>query len=136
MMQRLVTLDKQLGVCPVGIGEVWQQLLAKLVVKQAGELAKFACRSLQLWAGLEADIRGTLQAVWKWAAAEAKMEGGSQTQENEASVLLRAASLRMVIIGDTAPLNDLMARTTDLLKLNSREGFTMVNVANGFNKLC
>ena len=55
---RLVTLDKRLGVCPVGIGETLRQALAKLVMRAAGDQAKTVCGNLYLCAGLEAGIEG------------------------------------------------------------------------------
>eukprot|EP00957_Ditylum_brightwellii_P101564 7740257-Ditylum_brightwellii.AAC.1 len=54
-----MALDKQPGVCPVGIG----RLLAKLVIRATGEEVKTACSSLQLCAGLEASIEGLVYAV-------------------------------------------------------------------------
>eukprot|EP00957_Ditylum_brightwellii_P027985 2114130-Ditylum_brightwellii.AAC.1 len=56
---RLVALDKQPGVRPVGIGKLLCRLLAKLVICATGEEAKTACGSLQLCAGLEAGIEGS-----------------------------------------------------------------------------
>ncbi len=39
----LVAPDKQPGVNPVWIGEIFQQLLAKLVIADVGNQAKLAC---------------------------------------------------------------------------------------------
>ena len=33
---RLITLDKQPGIQPVGVGEMWQRLFAKIVLKVTG----------------------------------------------------------------------------------------------------
>ena len=55
---RLVALDKQLGVRPVGIGEIWKQVIAKWALKVCGEDAKASCSSTNLCAGLEAGIEG------------------------------------------------------------------------------
>lgn len=63
MARRLVALDKQPGVRPVGIGEIWQRLLAKLVIADCGDQAKLACGAVQLCAGLEAGIEGALHSV-------------------------------------------------------------------------
>ncbi len=61
--RRLVTLDKQPGVRPVAIGEIWQRCIAKGNLAGSGANAKGACGSVQLCAGLEAGIKGALQAV-------------------------------------------------------------------------
>ena len=58
MACRLVALDKRPGVRPVGIGETLHQVLAKLVMRAAGEQVKTVCGNLQLCAGLEAGIDG------------------------------------------------------------------------------
>eukprot|EP00957_Ditylum_brightwellii_P028143 2125020-Ditylum_brightwellii.AAC.1 len=63
MAYRMVALDKCPGTRPVGIGEAYQQLWAKLVLWKAGDQAKTACRNLQLCAGLEAGIEGAVHAV-------------------------------------------------------------------------
>ena len=59
----LVTLDKRIGVRPMGIGETLRQALAKLVMRAAGYQAKTACGNLQLCAGLEAGIEGATHDV-------------------------------------------------------------------------
>lgn len=63
---------------PVGIGEIWKHLLAKLVVEQAGEQAQLACGSLQLCAGLDAGIKGILHTVWKRVQFESGADLGNQ----------------------------------------------------------
>jgi hypothetical protein len=63
MCQRLVALDKQPGVRPVAIGEIWQQCIAKGNLVESGAEAKGACGSVQLCTGLEAGIEGALHAV-------------------------------------------------------------------------
>ena len=63
MACRLVALDKQPGVRPVGIGEVHRRLLAKLVVAAAGSDAIISCGSANLCAGLSAGIEGALHAM-------------------------------------------------------------------------
>jgi hypothetical protein len=70
MACRLVALDKQPGVRPVGIGEIYRRLLAKLVLAVAGDQATTACGSLNLCAGLAAGIEGAVHAVsQRWDAA-------------------------------------------------------------------
>jgi hypothetical protein len=63
MSRRLVALDKQPGVRPVAIGEIWQQCIAKGNLVGSGAEAKGTCGSVQLCAGLEACIKGALHAV-------------------------------------------------------------------------
>ena len=63
MTRRLVGLDKQPGVRPVGIGNAWLRCVSKVVVKECGHEAKMACGSTQLCAGLEAGIEGALHAA-------------------------------------------------------------------------
>ncbi len=67
---RLVALDKQPGVRPVGIGETWMRAVSKLVLAQCGMDGKEACGNSQLCAGLEAGIEGAIHAATKKAAAE------------------------------------------------------------------
>ena len=63
MACRLVALDKQPGVRPVGIGEVFRRLFAKCVVSRLGDKATTACGNLNLCAGLPAGIEGAIHAV-------------------------------------------------------------------------
>jgi hypothetical protein len=63
MSKRLVALDKEPGVRPVAIGEIWQRCIEKGNLKSSGAEAKRACGSVQLCAGLEAGIEGALHAV-------------------------------------------------------------------------
>ncbi len=63
MCRRLVALDKQPGVCPIAIGEIWHQCIAKSDLAGLEAQAKGACESVQLCAELEAGIEGALHAV-------------------------------------------------------------------------
>ena len=56
MSVRLITLDKQPGIRPVRVGEMWRRLMAKCLLKVAGPEAKSACGTTQLVGGLEAGI--------------------------------------------------------------------------------
>ena len=60
MSGRLIALDKQPGIRPVGVGETWRQLMAKCLLKVAGPEAKTACDMTQLAGGLEAGIEGAI----------------------------------------------------------------------------
>ena len=73
---RLVALDKQPGVRPLGIGEIWRRVMAKFALKACQEDIKAACGSMNLCTGLEADIEGVLHPVSARAAAKNTMEFG------------------------------------------------------------
>ena len=60
---RLVALDKQPGICPLGIGKSWMRAVVKLVLAELGYDGKAACGSTQLCAGLEAGIEGAIHAA-------------------------------------------------------------------------
>ena len=64
---RLISLDKQPGVWPVGIGECWMRAVSKLVLADCAKEGKAACGSNQLCAGLEAGIEGAIHSVRKKA---------------------------------------------------------------------
>ena len=48
---------------PIWIGEMLCQSISKFVMRAAGGQVNTACRSLQLFAGLEAGIEGATHAV-------------------------------------------------------------------------
>ena len=63
MSGRLIALDKQPGIRPVGVGKTWRRLMAKCLLKVAGPEAKSACGTTQLAGGLEAGIEGAIHAM-------------------------------------------------------------------------
>ena len=63
MFGRLVALDKQPGIRPIGIGETWRRLFAKCVLRVAGTEAEIQCGADQLCAGLKAGIDGAVHAM-------------------------------------------------------------------------
>jgi hypothetical protein len=63
MTRRLVALDKQPGVRPVGIGEIYLRCICKGALTDVAAEGKAACGSVQLCGGLEAGIEGALHAV-------------------------------------------------------------------------
>ena len=68
MSGRLIAVDKQLGIRPVGAGETWQRLMAKCLLRMKGVEAKVACGTTQLAGGLEAGIEVAIHAMrvlWK-----------------------------------------------------------------------
>lgn len=62
MAGRLVALDKQPGVRPIGIGEVFRQLMAKTNVRLTGYQAT-ACGNFNLCAGMQSGIEGAVHAI-------------------------------------------------------------------------
>ena len=67
MSGRLIALDKQPGVCLVGVGETWRCLFANILIMVTGLESTMVCQYDQLCAGLKAGIYGVVngvQAVW------------------------------------------------------------------------
>ena len=60
---RLVALDKQPGVSPLGIDESWMRAVVKLVLAKLSRDGKASCGSTQLCDGLEAGIEGAIHAA-------------------------------------------------------------------------
>ena len=65
MAGRLVALDKQPGVRPVGIGEAWRRLFAKCVLHQCGREATAAAGQFNLCVGLSGGVEGAFHAAQK-----------------------------------------------------------------------
>ena len=63
MACRLVALNKRPWVRPVGIGEMLRRVLAKLVMRAAGDQARTAYGYIQLYAGIDAGIEGATHVV-------------------------------------------------------------------------
>lgn len=63
MANRLVALDKNPGVRPVGIGEITRRLMAKCVIAVTGEECTLACGNFNLCAGLSAGIEGACHVM-------------------------------------------------------------------------
>ena len=63
MANFLMALNKCPGVRPIGIAEIWRQILVTYVLKVAGAMRKDACRNAQLRAGLKAGIEGVVHAA-------------------------------------------------------------------------
>ena len=60
---RLVALDKEPGVRPVGIGEIWMRLWAHCVHAETKKDATRECANVQLCVGLRSGIEGILHSV-------------------------------------------------------------------------
>ena len=63
MSGRLIALDKKPGVRPIGVGETWWRLFAKIVLKVIGPEATMSCQYDQMCAGLKAGIDGAVHGV-------------------------------------------------------------------------
>ena len=67
MSSRLIAIDKQPGVRPVGVGDTWWRLFSKIAIKFMGPEATMACQDEHLCARLKAGINGAIhrfQALW------------------------------------------------------------------------
>ena len=67
MSGRLIALEKQPGVHPVGVEETWRRLFDKIVLKVTGPEDTMVFKDYQLCAGLKAGIDGgvhEIQAIW------------------------------------------------------------------------
>ena len=60
---RLVAVDKQPGVRPVGIGESWRRMMGKIVIHLTSGEAARSCKENQLCAGLSAGIEGGIHSA-------------------------------------------------------------------------
>ena len=72
ILARLVALGKNLGIRPIGIGDIWRRFLAKCILAVAGSSATDVCGSDQLCAGLSAGIEGAIYGMSQlWEESEA-----------------------------------------------------------------
>jgi hypothetical protein len=132
MTSRLVALDKQPGVRPVGIGEIFRRLFAKSILLVVGKEATRACDNLNLCAGLKAGIEGAVHALRdSWAE---DLEG--PPTEPETSGPPRDPSIE----GDPNPeLPELRTQPMDPEDGEEEESdpyvVLLVDATNGFNKL-
>ncbi len=128
MSQRLVALDKQPGVRPVAIGEIWQRCIAKGNLVGSGAEAKGTCGSVQLCAGLEADIKGVLHALHLCAETNESMQFWAGEINDELWEVKREEGNDPPWIAEAE--GDLQG------KLEYRpEGLTLFDARNGFNGL-
>ena len=154
MARRLVGLDKQPGVRPLGIGEVWQRLWAKLVLEDAGQQGKLACGSEQLCAGLEAGIEGAIHAVRQRreakldAALGVATEGGGEVEDGEVVGPSGGSLAGESVEDEEAVIDEAMAAAAQTEQnpfavmmnrmseqVETGEGLTLVDARNGFNEL-
>ena len=73
MSGRLITLNKQPGIKPFRVGEIWWRLMSKCLLWVVGPETKATCRTNQLAGGVEARIEGAIHAMrvcWEEHAQE------------------------------------------------------------------
>ena len=63
MPGRLIALDKQPGVPPVGVGKAWWRIFSNIMLKVTGPEATMACQDGQLCAGLKVGTDGAIHRV-------------------------------------------------------------------------
>ena len=63
MSGRLIALDKQPGVRPVGVGETWRRLISKIVLKVTGPEVTIVCQGEHLCARRKAGINSAIHGV-------------------------------------------------------------------------
>ena len=63
MSGRLIEIDKQTGIRPVGVGEMWRRRFSKILLKVTGLEATMAYQDDQLCAGIKAGIDGTIYGI-------------------------------------------------------------------------
>ncbi len=128
MCRRLVAQDKQPGVRPVAIGEIWHQCIAKSNLAGSGAQTKGACGSIQLCTGLEAGIKRALHVVRLHA-------------ETHRSILFRAREIDDNLWdlkreeGEDPPWTVKAEGGQQKECLDGLEGLTLVDARNGFNEL-
>ena len=67
MSGRLIALDKQPGIRPVGVGETCRRLMAKCLLRVTGQEVKAACGTDELVRVVEAGIEGgihDMRVLW------------------------------------------------------------------------
>ncbi len=128
MSQRLVTLDKQPGVWPVAISEIWQWCIAKGNLVGSRAEAKGTCGSIQLCAGLEAGIEGALHAVRLHAETNKSLQFRDGEIDNELWEDEGEEGEDPPWIAEAE--GDLQGESE-----NVPEGLTLVDARNGFNEL-
>jgi len=139
LTRRLVALDKQPGVRPVGIGEILYRMIAKLVLTKARPDTKAACGSTQLCAGLEAGLDAALHAIRAGAKADGSLnfedDGEARDDERDAVQEMEAQARHWPEAGDsTADTED---ESGDGLPSSVEElnAFLQIDGDNGFNRL-
>jgi hypothetical protein len=128
MCRRLVALDKQPGVRPTEIEELWHRCIAKGNLVGSGAQAKGACGSIQLCAGLEASIEGAPHAVHLRSETNGSMLFHAREMDDDLWELEMEE-------GEDPPWTAKAEGDQREECVDGPEGLTLVDARNGFNKL-
>ena len=126
MAARLVPLDKQPGVRPIGIGEIFRRLLAKCLLLVCGSGATASCGASNLCVGLKAGVEGAAHAMSKLLPSMPSRENASPDGNND-----DAASAAVETQGGIGGNSSVEARVVD----DDPEVMLLVDARNGFNEL-
>jgi hypothetical protein len=145
LMCRLVALDKQPGVRPLGIGEIIRRLIAKCVIHVTGYEATEGCGNSNLCVGLPSGIEGAVHAVLKRQDVvvetvvdeELSVDSGLVTQVGSV-----ASSQESMMSDDSGPATQTSsvagasgALAAESLPDEDAEGLLLIDARNGFNEL-
>ena len=86
MSGRLIVLDKQPGIRPVGVVETWQRMMAKCLLRVAGPEAKEACGTTELAGEVEAGIEGASHGWRPLSTPQPLLQADSSRMVDFASV--------------------------------------------------
>ena len=131
MACRLVALDKQPGVRPIGIGEVYRRLIAKCVIAMCGYQATSACGNFNLCAGLPAGIEGAVHAISK--ATESYTE--ESTLDDLPQDLTEALSSPIEEADDIQIMTQEVTVDMPQVDVSKIHATLLVDARNGFNEL-
>ena len=63
MASRLIAIDKNPGVRPIGVGEIWRRLFAKVFLRSLGDAPAELCGNKQLCCSTPAGVEGAIHAA-------------------------------------------------------------------------
>jgi hypothetical protein len=147
MACRLAALDKEPGVRPVGIGEIYRRLFAKCVLEACGTQATDAAGNLNLCVGQPAGIEAAVHALMApWEEPdppEAESEGSNDDDIEPTSQLRTQPTDPSQDTGDDDEMEAATMGVTsssrgdddDAAELDDPVGALLVDARNGFNEL-
>ena len=139
---RLVALDKEPGVRPVGIGEIWMRLFAHCVHDVMKKDATRECANVQLCIGLRSGIEGILHSV---RSVFPQSNGWTKDFGDEDECPKEAGGVAQRLCPSSMPFNpngdvdsDAGAapdQTHSRYEPNTGFGCALFDASNGFNRL-
>ena len=93
MSSCLIALDKWTGIHQVGVGETWQRIFSKCVLRATGPEATNECQDDQLCAGLKAGIDGDVHGVQNIWDANSSTEDWGFMLEYKKTCLMKLIEL-------------------------------------------